>query len=142
MKRLKDKKTRAKSLVGIKKDALSINGNDKEKNLTFEEERFDTSLFLERRRSETRVKLIESVGGIETWWQYFMAYSIFGLRFGVFIKNGTRYVTNLSLVSTVVLCFSIIWILIYSFSQIVLVDSCCNVFYEKPDNQTDSKYNV
>ena len=142
MKRLKNKKTRAKSLVGIQKDALSINGNDNERNLTFEEERLETSLFLERRRSETRVKLIESVGGIETWWQYFMAYSIFGLRFGVFIKNGTRYVNNLSFASTVVLYVSIIWILVNGFSQIGLVDSCCNVFYEKPDNQTDYKYNV
>ena len=100
-------------------------------------------MVIERRQSQTKVNKIESVGGTESWFEYFMVdFSIFGLTFGVFIKNGTRYVSKFSTVNTVVYYITLIWVVVSASNQIGSVDFCCNIIQEKPDNQTYSIFNV
>ena len=67
-------------------------------------------------------------------------FSLFGIRFGVYIKNSTRYVNNFAIFSSLTMTAIAVWIIFANLTLINTVSSCCEVFHENRDSETN--YNV
>ena len=92
-------------------------------------------------KSEHRIKNIDTVGRKKKCKDYLEDYSLYSIRFGVYIKNSTKFVNNFAIMNSFVVVFILILVLTIYLSQINSVEFCCNVIQEKPDDKFNTTYN-
>ena len=99
---------------------------------------------LENRSDETKsilpTKNIEEFNQETTWKTKFENWSIFGIRFGVYIDSSTRFVSKCAQFTSILTCIIVLIIVMYHLFQIGDVRSCCNVLLEDLNNM--QKYQI
>ena len=69
-------------------------------------------------------------------------WSIFKIRFGVYIYNKTSYVSKFAIATSIMTFVISALVILPSFFQISEVSFCCNVTHEKLDDKIYVDYNV
>ena len=101
--------------------------------------RRDSGLF---RESETKTRNIEHEIQKKPCREKLEELSLFGIRFGVYIKSSTRYVNDFALFSSITMTCIALWIIITNLSYINTVSNCCEVFHESREEKVIESYNV
>ena len=89
-------------------------------------------------KEKNKVNDINTVGRKKSFKERIMTYSMFGLRFGVYIENSIMYVGPMAVIFTLISAFLLLYVVIVKMALLGKVEFCCNFVMLYFKNISDS----
>ena len=124
----------------LNENSASINQTQEE--ILIEEEQDPDYQILETLHAEDEIQDNRTIGQKKSCIEVLEEYSMFGIRFGVFIINSTRFTNKLAVIASIITFIILCWIILANLLEINSIDFCCNVIHINQRNETDEEYNV